>query len=170
MHKEDLISQSEDFDVLLIRNTEGISFPNKVFYWLIRLFTGSRYNHAQLIVELDKTKYIAESTLNGFVISKTLDKWLEQQKTMQREYVLLSIKPKVGQSYRFNRLLGNRYTLGIQSYIFGTKRLTHTNCFQSIGYILGINDWHLLTGTHYENIPPPPPPPHAHGTDKSARL
>lgn len=147
---QDLI-KFKDLDILLIRNIKEISLFNKVFYFLIRLFTNSRYNHAQLVVELDGVKYITESTLNGFVISKTLKTWIEQQKTMHREYKIVRLNPKIGYMRRLNRLLGNKYTLGLKSYLFGQKRLTHTNCFQSIGYIFGIENYHLLTANKLIN-------------------
>ena len=137
----------KDWSILLIKNTKGTVFQ-RLFWWLIRVFTNSNYNHAQLIRDFNGKLYICESDLTGFRITKTLDKWKAEQVTMQREYAVIDLP--FHSERRFNHLLGNKYDAGYWIYL--TKMyssIDSTNCFQSLAYIFTLNNHWLATANTF---------------------
>ena len=132
----------QKWDILLIRNDRGVSIFEKLFYKLIRLWINFDYNHCAIIYEKDNIFYIVESQKNGFNITKTLDKFVEEQNKYHRGLKL--IRPKllyINDEYilekRFNDLIDNNYCLNP---FFKTQIIDYhnTNCFQSIMYLYNI--------------------------------
>jgi hypothetical protein len=132
----------KDWDLVFVRNEYGLSLYNKIFYFLIRFFLGSKYNHIHLIREFNNKLYICESIASGFVVSKTLYKWLDEQKKYKREFLIKKINNKQHLEKRFNELLGCNYNARYFYYLINKKHNKKSfNCFQSIGYLLGLNKW-----------------------------
>lgn len=135
----------KDWSIILVRNTRGNVFQ-RIYWGLIRLCTGARFNHCQLVRTFNGTLYICESDISGFRVTKTLDKWKAEQATLCRTYFVLNIE---GHSEdRFKEILGNSYDIGYWTYL--TKQYssnTSTNCFQSVAYIFGF-DKHWLASAN----------------------
>jgi hypothetical protein len=129
--------------ILLVRNTKGLSLFNQVFYFLIRLFIKSRYNHVVLLKKVHGIWLVYESNLKGFNCSKTLEQFIKEQNKYKRE--LLPISLDNFDYLRFTSLLGNNYNARYWNYLMNKrgklKPTEATNCFQSIGYIFNIPQW-----------------------------
>jgi hypothetical protein len=133
----------KDWSIILVKNTKG-NVLQVVYWWLIRYFTKSNYNHAQLVRDFNGKLYICESEVSGFRVTKTLEKWYLEQETKKREFLVINLeKPSIA---RFNEILGNRYDLGYWTYL--TKKFSSmktSNCFQSISYIFAFPKYWLAT-------------------------
>ena len=129
--------------ILLVRNIKSLSIFNSIFYFLIRLFTNSRYNHAVLLKKEHGVYKVYESHTKGFKTYKTLETFIKEQKKYQRE--LLPISLDNFDEERFKSLIGNNYNARYWNYLIGrrgkVKPTTATNCFQSIGYIYHLPQW-----------------------------
>jgi hypothetical protein len=139
----------QDWSIILIRNEKGNWLQR--FYWsLIRWYTKSRYNHCQLVRSFNNKLYICESDISGFRVTKTLEKWREEQYYLERKYTVININ---GYSEkRFNDLLGNKYDAGYWTYI--TKKyssIDSTNCFQSVAYIFRFHKHWIATANTFIN-------------------
>ena len=133
----------KDWDIILVKNTKG-TFFQRVYWWLIRYFTKSNYNHAQLVRDFNGKLYICESEVSGFRVTKTLDKWWMEQDEKDREFIVIEI-PTYSRK-RFDEILGNKYDVGYWTYL--TKKFSDmrsSNCFQSLAYIFRIKDYWLAT-------------------------
>ena len=133
----------KDWDIILVKNTKGTIFQ-RVYWWLIRYFTKSNYNHAQLVRDFNGKLYICESGISGFRVTKTLDKWWMEQEERQRDFIVLDI-PTYSKK-RFDEILGNKYDAGYLTYL--TKKFSDmksSNCFQSISYIFRLKEYWLAT-------------------------
>lgn len=132
----------KDWDVVFIRNEKGVSIFNKIFYFLIRYFLKSEYNHCVLIRDFNGKLFVCEAIASGFVVSKSLDKFLEQQKIYEREYIIKKFKVTLGSVNRFNKLLGVNYNARYLKYLHNKNHNKDSvNCFQAIGYILNHREW-----------------------------
>jgi len=133
----------KDWDIILVKNTKGNIFQ-RVYWWLIRYFTKSNYNHAQLVRDFNGKLYICESGISGFRVTKTLDKWWMEQEERERDFVVLEI-PTYSRK-RFDEILGNKYDAGYLTYL--TKKFSDmksSNCFQSVAYIFRLKEYWLAT-------------------------
>jgi hypothetical protein len=133
----------KDWDIILVKNTKGTIFQ-RVYWWLIRYFTKSNYNHAQLVRDFNGKLYICESGVSGFRVTKTLDKWWMEQEERERDFVVLDI-PTYSRK-RFDEILGNKYDAGYLTYL--TKKFSDmrsSNCFQSVAYIFRLKEYWLAT-------------------------
>jgi len=133
----------KDWDIILVKNTKGTVFQ-RVYWWLIRYFTKSNYNHAQLVRDFNGKLYICESGISGFRVTKTLDKWWMEQEERERDFVVLEI-PTYSKK-RFDEILGNKYDAGYLTYF--TKKFSDmrsSNCFQSVAYIFRLKEYWLAT-------------------------
>ncbi len=133
----------KDWDIILVKNTKGNIFQ-RVYWWLIRYFTKSNYNHAQLVRDFNGKLYICESGTTGFRVTKTLDKWWMEQEERERDFIVIDI-PTCSRK-RFDEILGNKYDAGYWTYL--TKKFSDmktSNCFQSIAYIFRLKDYWLAT-------------------------
>jgi len=133
----------KDWDIILVKNTKGNIFQ-RVYWWLIRYFTKSNYNHAQLVRDFNGKLYICESGTTGFRVTKTLDKWWMEQEERERDFIVIDI-PTYSRK-RFDEILGNKYDAGYWTYL--TKKFSDmktSNCFQSIAYIFRLKDYWLAT-------------------------
>lgn len=131
----------KDWDIILVKNTKGTIFQ-RAYWWLIRYFTKSIYNHAQLVRDFNGKLYICESEVSGFKVTKTLDKWWMEQDEKQRDFIVIEI-PFYSKK-RFDEILGNKYDLGYWTYL--TKKfssMASSNCFQSIAYIFRLKEYWL---------------------------
>jgi hypothetical protein len=139
----DLISTFKDWDIVFVRNEEGITFFEKLLYKTIRFFTKSKYNHVILIREYEKKLYVVESTIIGFVITKGLKKFIEEQKKYKREFLKFNFPENISNHQeRYDEIYNNKYNLSYLSYYLSKKHtIKKTNCFQSISYILGLEEW-----------------------------
>jgi len=118
-----------DKDILLVRNTKGINLLNRIFYTAIRFFLNSYYNHVVMIREFNGELYVVESKSNGFNVTKTYNKFLEEQNKFKRD--LKIIRLNTYNENRFKETLGNKYNL----FKFSGDSM---NCFGSIAYVFGI--------------------------------
>ena len=133
----------KDWDIILVKNTKGTIFQ-RAYWWLIRFFTKSNYNHAQLVRDFNGKLYICESKVDGFKVTKTLDKWWLEQDEMERDFIVIEI-PSYSKK-RFDEILGNKYDIGYWTYL--TKKFSSmksSNCFQSIAYIFRLKNHWLAT-------------------------
>jgi hypothetical protein len=132
----------KDWDIVFIRNEDGISIFNKIFYFLIRFFLKSKYNHCVIIRDFNGKLYVCESIVSGFVVSKTLDRFIDEQKRFKRDLLIKRFKVTVGSRRRFVEIIGAKYNANYIYYLLGInhKKMTF-NCFQAIGYIINDNDW-----------------------------
>ena len=132
----------KDWDIVFVRNEKGLSIINNIFYRLIRFFLKSYYNHAILVREFNGKLYICESIASGFVISKTLDKFLNEQAQYKRELLIKRFKVTIGTHNRFNEILGCSYNARYIKYLLNKNHNKLTmNCFQGIGYIINEKKW-----------------------------
>ena len=136
-----------DWSIILVRNEYG-TWLQRLYWSLIRLFTGAEYNHCQLVRDLNGELYICESDISGFRITKTLAKWRDEQFELGRIYQVLNLP---GYSHeRFTELLGNSYDVGYWTYLTRKKSSNQsTNCFQSIAYIFGFDKHWLATANTF---------------------
>ena len=133
----------KDWDIILVKNTKG-NLLQRIYWYLIRLFTKSEYNHAQLVRDFNGRLYICESEVSGFRVTKTLDKWWMEQEEKNREFLVIHI-PTYSHK-RFNEVLGNKYDAGYWTYL--TKKFSDmksSNCFQTIAYICRDKKYWLAT-------------------------
>jgi hypothetical protein len=143
--QQDDLTKIKNKSILLIRNTKG-NILNQFFWWLLRKGMNTEYNHCQLVrsFESNKRLYICESTISGFHITRTLDQWIAEQKTMQRSFSVINMDGF--DEGRFYTILGNRYDAKYWTTLLkiysGEKS---TNCFQSIAYIFNLPNWWLAT-------------------------
>lgn len=159
----------KDWSILLIRNTnKKDSILNRILYWIIWHGSRSKHNHCQLIRSFNGVLYICESTISGFVITKTYDKWLEEQIYKKREYKIINIPISINTEDRFYKILGNKYDAKYWHYIWSyfvrwiTKNnnywsgskvdISSTNCWQSVAYIFELPNYYEFTGKYFENI------------------
>ena len=140
----------QDWSIILVQNQYGGSLLQRIYWALIRWWTKSKWNHAQLVRRFNNKLYICESDVSGFRITKTLEKWHDEQRYYKRDFVVVNIP---GHSEkRFHQLLGNKYDVGYYTYI--TKRyssVSSTNCFQSIAYIFMFPKHWIATGNTFVN-------------------
>jgi hypothetical protein len=133
----------KDWDIILVKNTKG-NILQRVYWWLIRCFTKSNYNHAQLVRDFNGKLYICESDVSGFRVSKTVDKWWMEQDEKQRDFIIINM-PTYSVK-RFEELLGNKYDANYWTYLFKKfSDIKSTNCFQSIAYIFKLKNYWLAT-------------------------
>jgi hypothetical protein len=139
----------QDWSIILVRNEKG-TWLQKLYWRLIRLYTKSEYNHCQLVRSFNNKLYICESDISGFRVTKTLERWREEQFYLQRKFLVVNIS---GYSEsRFNALLGNKYDAGYYTYF--TKKYSSpasTNCFQSLAYIFKFPKHWLATANTFVN-------------------
>lgn len=132
----------KDWDIVFVRNEKGISIFNKIFYWLIRFFLKSDYNHCILIRDFNGKLFVCESVVSGFIISKTLDKFIEEQSRYKRDLLVKRFKVTIGAKERFNQILGAKYNARYYDYLLNKNHNKLTfNCFQSIAFILNEKEW-----------------------------
>ena len=151
----------KDFSVILVRNdNKKDNFFEKLLYSIIWHGSRSKYNHCQLVREFNGVLYICESTIKGFVITKTLTKWGLEQIKMNRIFEIKHFEASFGKKERFHVVLGNKYNAQYWWYLIyyfekwltgkatyrGKKDISSTNCFQSVAYILGFDNWELASG------------------------
>lgn len=162
----------KDWSIILVRNdNKNDTFVNRLLYWIIWNGSRSQYNHCQIVREFNNTLYICESTIAGFVITKTLDKWLEEQEYINRVYKIVDLEATEIKylELRFNEILGNKYNARYWFYLIcffenwlnknfkiskqntwrGNCNIRSTNCFQSVAYILGQKNWFRATGENF---------------------
>jgi hypothetical protein len=131
-----------DWDIVFVRNEKGISIFNKIFYFLIRFFLKSKYNHCLIIRDFNGKLFVCEAIASGFVVSKTVDKFIEEQQTLQRTLLVKRFKVTLGAKERFNKLLGANYNARYLKYLLNKNHNKFSfNCFQSIGYIINEKKW-----------------------------
>ncbi len=133
----------KDWSIILVRNTTG-NLLQRVYWSLLRIGMGSRYNHCQLVRKFNGKLFICESDVSGFRVTKTLDRWWEEQKTKKREFKVVDMNGYA--EYRFDEILGNKYDAKYWTYL--TKRyspMDSSNCFQSIAYIFGLPKFWIAT-------------------------
>lgn len=133
----------KDWSIILVKNTKG-NILQVIYWWLIRFFTNSNYNHAQLVRDFNGKLYICESEVTGFRVSKPLEQWYLEQNKKQRVYLVINLPNPCNN--KFNEVLGNKYDLGYWIYL--TKRFSDmksSNCFQSISYIFGLPKYWVAT-------------------------
>ena len=78
----------KDWDIIFVRNEKGISIINKIYYFLIRFFLKSEYNHCVLVRDFNGKLYICESIGSGFVVSKTVDRFIKEQEIYKRDLLI----------------------------------------------------------------------------------
>lgn len=137
----------QDWSIILVRNEKG-TWLQKLYWKAIRWATNSEYNHCQLVRSFNNKLYICESDVSGFRVTKTLDKWREEQLYLQRKFIIINI---AGYSeLRFNTLLGNKYDAGYWTYItHKPSSVLSTNCFQSLAYIFRFKKHWLATANTF---------------------
>jgi len=134
--------QLKDWDIVFVRNEKGISIFNKIFYFLIRFFLKSEYNHCLIVRDFNGKLFICEAVASGFIVSKTLERFLEEQKRYQRTLLVKKFKVTLGAKERFNKLLGVKYNAHYIDYLLDKNHNKESvNCFQSIGFILNKKEW-----------------------------
>ena len=104
------------------------------------------HNHCQLVLATgpNKALVIWESTIVGFVPTKTLATWIEQQKEKQRDFKV--VNPKGFSQQRLLNIWGNSYDANYFRYLFFSySDQKATNCFQSVAYIFNLPNWWLAT-------------------------
>jgi hypothetical protein len=132
----------KDWDIVFVRNEKGISIFNKIFYFLIRFFLKSEFNHCLIIRDFNGILFICEAVASGFIVSKTLDKFIEEQERYQRTLLVKKFKVTLGAKERFNKLLGAKYNAHYIDYLLDKNHNKESvNCFQSIGFILNDKEW-----------------------------
>lgn len=146
----------ENWDVILMANNPiKETWVNRLLYKIIQLglrFKGetTKYHHAQLVININGTLFIAEATASGFHITKTLLTWRIEQQSKQRIYEVVKsnniIKPHL-KRYRFELLLGSKYDAKYWEYLFDNqnKDWTSVNCFQAVGFVIGMDNWNKAT-------------------------
>jgi hypothetical protein len=135
----------KNWDIVFVRNEKGLSFINKIFYFLIRFFLKSEYNHCLLIRDFNGKLYVCESIASGFVVSKTLEKFLIEQERYQRKLLVKRFKVTVGTHNRFDKLLGVKYNARYLRYLLNIKHNKESvNCFQAISYILNLENYSII--------------------------
>lgn len=143
----------KDWDIVFVRNEKGISIFNKIFYFLIRFFLKSKYNHCLLIRDFNGKLFVCEAIASGFVVSKTVDKFIEEQQTLQRKLLVKRFKVTLGVKERFNKLLGANYNARYLKYLLGINHnKLSVNCFQSIGFIMNEKEWWKTKPNHLLSI------------------
>lgn len=134
--------QFKDWDIVFVRNQKGISIFNKIFYFLIRFFLKSEYNHCLLIRDFNGKLFVCEAVASGFVVSKTVERFNEEQQILQRKLLVKRFRVTIGAKERFNKLLGANYNARYLKYLLDINHnKLSVNCFQSIGYILNEKKW-----------------------------
>lgn len=134
--------QFRDWYIVFVRNEKGISIFNKIFYFLIRFFLKSQYNHCLIIRDFNGTLFICEAIASGFVVSKTLDTFIKEQERFERKLLIKRFKVTIGAKDRFNKLLGANYNARYLKYLLNINHnKLSVNCFQSIGFILNEKEW-----------------------------
>jgi len=136
----------KEYDIIFIRNEKNVGLINYIFYYFIRFFLNSRYNHVAIVKKSDNKLWIFESVASGFIRTKTIDKFLEEQKIYQRE--ILIKRPKLKQikniDNNLDKIYYNNYNARYLYYLLNIKHKhleKSTNCFQSIAFLLGIEQW-----------------------------
>ena len=143
----------KDWDIVFVRNEKGISIFNKIFYFLIRFFLKSEYNHCLLIRDFNGKLFVCEAIASGFVVSKTVDKFIEEQQILQRKLLVKRFKVTLGVKERFNKLLGANYNARYLKYLLDINHnKLSVNCFQSIGFILNEKKWWETKPNHLLSI------------------
>lgn len=137
------LTKIKDKSILLIKNTQG-NLINRAFYWLLRKGMNADYNHCQLVRDFGGRLYICESTISGFHITRSLDQWVAEQETKKREFLVIDMGGF--DESRFHTILGNQYDAKYWTTLLkiysGEKS---TNCFQSVAYIFGLQNWWVAT-------------------------
>jgi hypothetical protein len=145
--------QFKDWDIVFVRNEKGISIFNKIFYFLIRFFLKSKYNHCLLIRDFNGKLFVCEAIASGFIVSKTVDKFIEEQQTLQRKLLVKRFKVTIGVKERFNKLLGANYNARYLKYLLDINHnKLSVNCFQSIGFIMNEKEWWKTKPNHLLSI------------------
>jgi hypothetical protein len=137
----------QDWSIILVRNEKG-TWLQRIYWSLIRYFTDSKYNHCQLVRSFNNKLYICESDVSGFRVTKTLEKWYEEQAHLDRTFLFINI-PGYSEK-KFNSLLGNKYDAGYWTYL--TRRyssMKSSNCFQSIAYIFNFPNYWIATANTF---------------------
>ena len=131
-----------DWDIVFVRNEKGISIFNKIFYFLIRFFLKSEYNHCILIRDFNGKMFVCESVASGFIVSKSLERFIEEQERYQRTLLIKRFKVTIGARERFNNLIGANYNARYLKYLLNKNHNKESvNCFQSIRFILNEKEW-----------------------------
>lgn len=132
----------KDWDIVFVRNQKGVSILNKIFYFLIRFFLKSEYNHCVLIRDFNGKLFVCEAITSGFVVSKSLDRFLKEQEVYERKLLVKRFKVTLGSVARFNELLGANYNARYLKYLLNKNHNKESvNCFQAIGFILNEKEW-----------------------------
>ena len=132
----------KDWDIVFVRNERGISIFNKIFYFLIRFFLKSEYNHCVLIRNFNGKLFVCESISSGFVVSKSVDRFLKEQEIYKRKLLVKRFKVTLGTIGRFNDLLGANYNARYLKYLLDKNHNKESvNCFQAIGFIINEKKW-----------------------------
>lgn len=142
-----------DWDIVFIRNENGISIFNKIFYFLIRFFLKSEYNHCLIIRDFNGKLFVCEAVASGFIVSKTVEKFIEEQQIFQRKLLVKRFKVTLGAKERFNKLLGANYNARYLKYLLNINHnKLSVNCFQSIGFIINEKEWWKTKPSHLLSI------------------
>lgn len=132
----------KDWDIIFIRNEKGVSIINKIYYFLIRFFLKSKYNHCALVRDFNGKLFICEAIGSGFVVSKTLDRFLKEQEVYKRDLLIKKFKVTLGTVTRFNQILGVNYNARYLKYLLDKNHNKESvNCFQAIGFIINHKEW-----------------------------
>jgi len=145
--------QFKDWDMVFVRNEKGISIFNKIFYFLIRFFLKSEYNHCLLIRDFNGKLFVCEAIASGFVVSKTVERFNQEQQILQRKLLVKRFKVTLGTKERFNKLLGANYNARYLKYLLNINHnKLSVNCFQSIGFIMNEKEWWKTKPNHLLSI------------------
>ena len=116
-------------------------------------FLKSEYNHCLLIRDFNGKLFVCEAIASGFVVSKTVDKFIEEQQILQRKLLVKRFKVTLGVKERFNKLLGANYNARYLKYLLDIKHnKLSVNCFQSIGFIMNEKEWWKTKPNHLLSI------------------
>lgn len=133
----------QDFDVILVSNKGFVP-------WVIRKFTKSKWNHVAMIVEVKNTLMVAEALNRGFIISKTLDDYMEETQNGKRGIKVIrrndkTFDPKecaerfvqiLGKKYEFKNLVIYQSIKSITGRYRGTTDYNKVICSEAIGYTM----------------------------------
>ena len=162
----------KDYKLILCHTPFSWKRPGSIINLLIRLITGSKFDH-DLVVFKQPTfkKYFAVEALGSGIVMKYLPVYLKSSKERHRKHFEVQFEPghkvdsgllynSLGTKYEFSiywRLLGfctARRIFGKESKItkFFSMEMSHSKffCFELAGDIFNLKRSHLLTGWDFE--------------------
>lgn len=151
--------QFDSWSIILVQNRLDSEVESLLYHW-IRIFSKSLYNHCQLIRSINGQLYVFEATGFGFRCTKSFDDWIKEDLIKQRTIKVLQYQSTVGEEQRFSEVLKCPYNYNYFGYLFYyatgkwifSKNPRAKNCFQSLGYVLGVKDWYNLDGKYFESL------------------